>query len=148
MFVRAKNYELKDNAAILVISPLKSIIEDQLQEMGLLGYPAKDLANLSNDDIRRCNFKIVFATREAPPSNVDGLQIEVTSKHLGYCGGRIAHGRDMDRKKVESSNLFLLRLKSICVATRDFDFYKFTIEMHWKFYKTVMISCSANVIIR
>ena len=55
MFVRAKNYELNGNAAILVISPLKSIIEDQLQEIELLGYPAKDLANLSNDDIRRCN---------------------------------------------------------------------------------------------
>ena len=58
MFVRAKNYELNDNSAILVISPLKSIIEDQLQEMELLGYPAKDLANLSNDDIRRCNLAI------------------------------------------------------------------------------------------
>ena len=53
MFVHAKNYELNGNAAILVISPLKkSIIEDQLEEMELLGYPAKDLANLSNDDIR------------------------------------------------------------------------------------------------
>ncbi|CAH3160592.1 unnamed protein product [Porites lobata] len=49
---------LNGNAAILVISPLKSIIEDQLQEMELLGYPAKDLANLSNDDIRRCNLAI------------------------------------------------------------------------------------------
>ena len=60
MFVRAKNYELNDKAAILVISPLKSIIEDQLQEMELLGYmhPAKDLANLSNDDIRGCNLAI------------------------------------------------------------------------------------------
>ena len=47
MFVRAKNYELNGNAAILVISPLKSIIEDQLQEMELLGYPAKDLANFN-----------------------------------------------------------------------------------------------------
>ena len=64
MFVCAKNYELNGNVAILVISPLKSIIEDQLQEMELLGYPAKDLANLSNDDIRRCDFKIVFATAE------------------------------------------------------------------------------------
>ena len=58
MFVRAKNYEINGNAAILVISPLKSIIEDQLKEMELLGYPAKDLANLSNDDIRRCNLAI------------------------------------------------------------------------------------------
>ena len=53
MFVRAENYELNCNAAILVILLLKSIIEVQLQEMELLGYPAKDLANLSNDDIRR-----------------------------------------------------------------------------------------------
>ena len=46
MFVRAKNYEVNGNAAILVISPLRGIIEDQLQEMELLGYPARDLANL------------------------------------------------------------------------------------------------------
>ena len=52
MFVRAKNYELNGNAAILLISPLKSIIEDQLEEMELLGYPVKVSANLSNDDIR------------------------------------------------------------------------------------------------
>ena len=58
MFVRARNYELNGNAAILVILPLKSIIEDQVQEMELLGYPAKDLTNLSNDDIRRCNLAI------------------------------------------------------------------------------------------
>ena len=64
MFVRVKNYELNGNVAILIFSPLKSIMEDQLQEMELLGYPAKDLANLSNDDIRRCNFKIAFATAE------------------------------------------------------------------------------------
>ena len=37
MFVRAKNYQLNGIAVILVISPLKSIIEDQLQEMELLG---------------------------------------------------------------------------------------------------------------
>lgn len=67
MFVRAKNYELNGTAMFLVISPLKSIIEDQLQEMELLGY---------HNDIRQCNFKIVFATAEkvrAFPSYVDGL---------------------------------------------------------------------------
>ena len=66
MFVRAKNYELNGNTAILVISPLKSIIEDHyFAGDGIVGlYPAKDLANLSNNDICRCNFKIVFATAE------------------------------------------------------------------------------------
>ena len=47
MFVRAKNYELNGTAMILVISPLKSAIEDQLQEMELLGYHAKDLHSLT-----------------------------------------------------------------------------------------------------
>lgn len=71
MFVHAKNYELNGTAMFLVISPLKSIIEDQLQEMKLLGYNAKD-----DNGIRQCNFKIVFATAEqvrAFPSYVDGL---------------------------------------------------------------------------
>ena len=91
IFVRAKNYELNGNAAILVISPLKSIIEDQLQEMELLGYPAKDLANLSNDDIRRCNFKIVFATAENSKSklhrNISAIVVELAARlmlHLGF----------------------------------------------------------------
>ena len=145
MFVREKNYELKGNAAILVISPLKSIIEDQLQEMELLGYPAKDLANLSNDDIRRCNFKIVFVTAEIVKEKPFRAMLLDSKSKLHRNGGRIAHGRDMDRKNVESSILFLLRLKSICVATRDFDFCKLIIEMHWKFYTTVMI-CSCILV--
>ena len=83
----------------------------------------------------------------ALPSNVDGLQIEVTSRQEGFPRIINVNGRDMDRKKEKSSNLFLLRLKSICGATRDFDFYKLTIEMHWKFYTTVMI-CSCILVNR
>lgn len=44
------------HAAILVISPLKSIILDQLREMETLGYPAMDCSDLSAAEIRRCNF--------------------------------------------------------------------------------------------
>ena len=64
MFVRVKNHELNGNASILVISPLKSIIEDQLQEMESLGYPAADCFNLSVGDIHRCEIKILYATAE------------------------------------------------------------------------------------
>ena len=56
--VRAKNYELNGIAAILVISLLKSMFEDQLQEMESLGYHAADCSKLSAEDIRRCEFKI------------------------------------------------------------------------------------------
>ena len=64
MFDRAKNHELNGNASILVISPLKSIIEDQLQEMESQGYPAADCSNLSVGDIHRCEIKILYATAE------------------------------------------------------------------------------------
>ena len=49
MFVRAKNHKLNGNASILVISPLKSIIED----------PDADCSNLSVGDIHRCEIKIL-----------------------------------------------------------------------------------------
>ena len=54
MFVRAKNHKLNGNASILVISPLKSIIED----------PAADCSNLSVGDIHRCEIKILYASAE------------------------------------------------------------------------------------
>ena len=99
----AKNYELNGTAMILVISPLKSIIEDQLQEMELLGYHAKDLANLSDNDIRQCNFKIVFATTEKVKEPFQAMLMDSKSK----LHQNTSHDRDMNRKKTESSNLFL-----------------------------------------
>ena len=103
MFVCAKNYELNGTAMILIISPLKSIIEDQLQEMELLGYHTKNLANLSNNDIRQCNFKIVFATAEKVKEPFQAMLMDSKSK----LHQNILHGRDMNQKKIESSNLFL-----------------------------------------
>ena len=98
-----KNYELNGTAMILVISPSKSIIEDQLQEMELLGYHAKDLANLSDNDIRQCNFKIVFATTEKVKEPFQAMLMDSKSK----LHQNTSHDRDMNRKKIESSNLFL-----------------------------------------
>ena len=112
---------------ILVISPLKSIIEDQLQEMELLGYHAKDLANLSDNDIRQCNFKIVFATTEKVKEPFQAMLMDSKSK----LHQNTSHDRDMNRKKTESSNLFFKASKDICVATRDLHFYKLAIEMQW-----------------
>lgn len=62
MFVRAKDYELNGQAAILVTSPLVGIIKDQLQEMNSLGYCAVDCSELSAAEIRQCNFKVIYAT--------------------------------------------------------------------------------------
>ena len=104
MFVCTKNYELNGTAMILVISPLKSVIEDQLQEMESLGYPAKDLANLPNNDIRRCNIKIVFPAAEKVKEKPFQATLMDSKSKLHQ---NISHGRDMNRKKIESFNLFL-----------------------------------------
>jgi superfamily II DNA helicase RecQ len=62
--LRARDYQLSGRAAILVISPLKSIIKDQLDDMERLGYPAVDASTISFEDIRKCSYKIAFASAE------------------------------------------------------------------------------------
>ena len=47
-----------------MISPLSSIISDQLDDMELQGYSAVDASAISLEDIRKCTFKIAFATAE------------------------------------------------------------------------------------
>ena len=63
-FLRARDYQLSGRAALLVISPLKSIIKDQLDDMERLGYPAVDASTISFEDIRKCSYKIAFASAE------------------------------------------------------------------------------------
>ena len=63
-FVRSMDYKLDGQAAILVISPLISIIKDQISEMKSLGYSAVAASDLSLSEMRHCNFKVMFATAE------------------------------------------------------------------------------------
>ena len=58
MFVCFMDYKLDGQAAILVISPLISIIKDQVSEMKSLGYSAVAASDLSLSEIRQCNFKV------------------------------------------------------------------------------------------
>ena len=64
VFVRARNIEMNYQAAILVVSPLNSIIKDQIQEFAEQSYPAVDLSSLSTEEIRLCKFKVAFGTAE------------------------------------------------------------------------------------
>ena len=72
--------------------------------MELLGYSAKDLANLSNNDTRWCNFKIVFPMAEKVKEKPFQATLMDSKSKLHQ---NISHNRDMNRKKIESSNLFL-----------------------------------------
>ena len=51
-------------ASILVISPLNSTIRDQLDDMKRQGYSSVDTSVTSLEDIRKCSFKIAFASAE------------------------------------------------------------------------------------
>ena len=48
MFVRANDYQKNGKAAILVISPLVSIIKDQIQDFKSIGYSAVDISEGSD----------------------------------------------------------------------------------------------------
>lgn len=63
-FVRASDYKLSGKASILVISPLNSVIRDQLDDMEQQGYAAVDASATSLEDIRNCSYKIAFASAE------------------------------------------------------------------------------------
>ena len=64
MFVRAKNFEMNGKAKILVISPLVSIIKDQILDMKSIGYSAVDSREMTISEIRKCNFKLLYLTAE------------------------------------------------------------------------------------
>ena len=64
MFVRAKDFEMNGKATILVISPLASIIKDQILNMKSIGYSAVDSREMTMSEIRKCNFKVLYATAE------------------------------------------------------------------------------------
>ena len=53
MFVRAKDFEMNGNATILVISPLVSIIKDQILDMKSIRYSAVDSRDLTASEIRQ-----------------------------------------------------------------------------------------------
>ena len=64
MFVRAKDLEMNGKATILVISPLVSIIKDQILDMKSIGYSAVDSREMTASESRKCNFKVLYATAE------------------------------------------------------------------------------------
>ena len=49
---------------MLVISPLNSIIEDQLAKLSTLGLPASDLSTLTIDEVKACQFKVLLSSAE------------------------------------------------------------------------------------
>ena len=62
-YSRVKDNEM-NGSVVLVIAPLASIINDQITSLRSSGYPVADLKVLQQDDLERCDFKILFSSAE------------------------------------------------------------------------------------
>ena len=85
-FLRARDYQLSERAAILVISPMKSIIKDQLDDMERLGYPAVDASTISFEDIRKCSYKCRIGERRVIQGHIKRFKFSLSPQHRCYCG--------------------------------------------------------------
>ena len=54
----------RNGAVVLVVSPLQSIIEDQIESLNAVGFPASDLSKLQPEDLKDCSFKLLFSSAE------------------------------------------------------------------------------------
>ena len=52
------------SATIIVISPLQSIISDQLSEMKRVGCVSADISALSSEQLRACEYRILHGSAE------------------------------------------------------------------------------------
>ena len=62
-YSRVKDHEVNGCSVVLVIVPLASII-DQITTLQSFGYPAADLKVFQDEDLKRCDFKILFSSAE------------------------------------------------------------------------------------
>lgn len=63
-FVRVKEYMSKGSACILVICPLRSLMEDQIAEARSMGLTANSLPEASLEDVGAGKFQLLFSSAE------------------------------------------------------------------------------------
>ena len=85
-FTTLKNMETDGQTVVFIISPLTSIMNDQLKELKTLGYAAANLSELSTVELKECEFNILLSSAEE--AMTIGFQNE------------LKHHRNLDRKKV------------------------------------------------
>ena len=63
-FASVKSVE-GSGCVVLVITPLSSIIQDQLNKLNsLVGFVAVELSSLTEDTLRECRFNVLFGSAE------------------------------------------------------------------------------------
>ncbi|XP_028419253.1 ATP-dependent DNA helicase Q-like 3 [Dendronephthya gigantea] len=63
-YSRVKDNEMNGCSVVLVIAPLSSIIDDQITVLHSSGYSAADVKCLQQEDLERCDFKVLFGSAE------------------------------------------------------------------------------------
>jgi superfamily II DNA helicase RecQ len=81
-FTTVKKRETCGQTLTLVISPLKSIVTDQLSELKVLGYAAANLSELSPDELNECCFNILLSSAEEATSVAFQNQLKDATSQL------------------------------------------------------------------
>ena len=61
----AASIERKEPQTVLVVCPLKSVIEDQIAEAESTGIPVASAVDISEDELRAAKFHVIFGSAEA-----------------------------------------------------------------------------------
>ncbi|XP_031570055.1 uncharacterized protein LOC116304458 [Actinia tenebrosa] len=60
---------IKNAQVVLVVTPLTSIIKDQIAHLNRSGIPSAKLSVLQHEDLNACKFKILFSSAEKALTN-------------------------------------------------------------------------------
>ena len=64
LFVVTVSLERKEQQTVLVVCPLKSIIDDQIAEAQSLGISAASAVDVSEEELRAAKFQLIFGSAE------------------------------------------------------------------------------------
>ena len=64
VYVAAAALKVKEHQTVLVVCPLGSIIDDQIEEAKGMGMSAASLSDVTDDELRSATFQLLFAPAE------------------------------------------------------------------------------------
>ena len=103
VYVAAAALKVKEHQTVLVVCPLGSIIDDQIEEAKGMGMSAASLSDVTDDELRSVTFELLFAPAEKVINN-RFLHIKrwhcTSQKYGGCCCRRMSYSGNVDRKKV------------------------------------------------
>ena len=85
VYVAAAALKVKEHQTVLVVCPLGSIIDDQIEEAKGMGMSAASLSDVTDDYLRSVTFQLLFAPAEKVVNNRCVKRRHCTSQKCGGC---------------------------------------------------------------